>query len=358
MKTTDINCPAQVTRNGRVIDELDPGVEARYRLNDLFSRAWLGYAVSALAKHKVFDSIGSTPVSAGEVADKRGLHAATLYRVLRALAANGILDECGTDMFQQTPVSQLLRSDNPYSWRGMALMWNHSLSLHSWEKFSEVLTDGHSGVEHAYGKRLYDCLHDDADLTNAFSDAMTSNSAHPSMAIARAFPFQDHSSVLDLGGGTGLLLASILHEHPSLTGAVLEISDLKNGAENFLAEQGLLDRARVEIGDFIQSVPDGFDVYIVKNSLWNWNDEECLVVMQNVRFALGDCSQKRFIIVEYVIDEQNASWTTAYDLQILNLPGGRARTLKEYSSLLTEAGFELERVTYAQDQQLLIAKPV
>lgn len=154
-----------------------------------------------------------------------------------------------------------------------------------------------------------------------------------------------------------MLLACILHAHPALTGAVLEIEDLKLEGDQHFMREGLADRACMLIGDFLQHVPVEFDIFLVKNSLWNWNDEDCVCIMQNVRTAIGNDRNKRFLIIEYVINEANSSWATAYDLQILNLPGGRARTLPEYKDLLSNAGFDLEDTINVEDQQLLIARP-
>lgn len=343
---------------GRVADPNDPVIEARYKLNDLFTRAWMSYAVSALSSHKVFDLIEDEPVSAEYIADKTHLHAGTLYRALRALAANEILQQDDHGNFYATPVSTLLRSDHPYSWSGMAMMWNHPVSLRSWEKFGEVLTDGRSGIEHAFGKKLYEYFHDKPELTQAFADAMTSNSAHPAISIAQAFPFEKYSSVLDLGGGNGLLLAAVLKQHENLTGAVFEIDDLVVPARQYLAESGLADRAKVICGNFLTSIPPGFDVYMVKNSLWNWPDDDCLAVLKNVRQAMKGNNAARFIIIEYIISPETAPRTTAYDLQILNLPGGRARTQIEYQTLLNSAGLELQEIIRAQDQQLLVAASI
>lgn len=350
---------------GRILDERDETISMRYKLNDIFCTAWLSHAISAIVKHNIPDILPdkltnqsqAQPLSISEIAQKSGLNAQALYRALRALAANGIFIEEPIGYFVHNEASLLLRDDHSFSWRGMALMWNHPSCLKAWGECAESLKDGRSGIEHAFGKPLYEHLHDYPEATKAFADAMISNSAHAAQAIAQAFPFDHYKSIVDLGGGVGTLLATILARWPNLSGVLLEIADLKVAAEDYLHQCGLCQRAKFQVGNFLEHIPTGNDLYLIKNSLWNWNDDHCLAIIKNVRKAIGSAMEQRFIIVEYIIDAENAAWTTLYDLQILNMPGGRARTLLEYKELLNQAEFSVESIAYAEDQTLLIAKP-
>lgn len=339
---------------GRIQDEN----AARYKLNDIFCAAWLSHTLTALIDNGVFDEIENEPLRVEEIATKAGLHAPSLYRALRGAAANGILTEVETGLFEHNEASRLLRSDHPHSWKGMAKMWNHPSCLSAWGRLGRVLKDGRSGIEHAFGKTLYEHLAEVEGGTEAFSDAMISNSTHTSIAIAKAFPFQKYQTVLDLGGGIGTLLAAILEEHKHLDGINFEIPELQLAAEEYLGQRNLRGRIKTVVGNFLQDIPAGVDLYMVKNSLWNWDDENCKAIMNNVREAIGTKHDSRFLIIEYIIDEQNAQWATLYDLQILNMPGGRARTVEEYTELLARSGFVIESVEFVQDQTLLLAKPI
>ncbi|HEY6199520.1 MAG TPA: methyltransferase [Candidatus Binatia bacterium] len=343
---------------GRIFTASEPEVGARYKLNDIFCQAWLSHAITAVVLHGIPEIVGKKAISADEIARAKNLEAGTVYRVMRALAANGIFIEAEGRVFQHSEVSRLLRRDHPNSWAGMAKMWNHPSCLQSWMHYPECLTDGRSGVEHAFGKTLYEHLGEDSAATQAFSDAMISNSQHVSKAIAREFPFEKYKTVIDLGGGVGTLLIAILAAHPYLRGAIYEIADLRDAANEYVHRAGFSDRAEIVVGSFIESVPEEYDLYLVKNSLWNWDDDNCSAILRNVRTAIASNTYGRFVIVEYVIADENASWTTLYDLQILNLPGGRARTINEYSDLLHDAGFEIELIQHVEDQTLVVAKPI
>lgn len=342
---------------GRIVTN-DESVLARYKLNDIFCGLWLSHTVAALAWHKVPESIGADALSVDEIADKCGLHAPSLLRALSAAAANGIFAEVRPGFFANNPVSHLLRADNPYSWSGMARMWTHPSAVQAWQHFPDVLVDGRSGIEHAFGKTLYEHLAEVPGATMAFSDAMVSNSAHVSQSIAREFAFEKYERVMDLGGGVGTLLCTILQAHQHLSGAIFEIAELVEPATAALRQAGLASRAAVTAGNFVESIPPDFDLYLIKNSLWNWDDDNSAAIIQNVRTAIGSNRKAGFVIIEYIIDDENAPWTRLYDLQILNLPGGRARTVGEYTKLLANQGFAVERIQYVEDQTLLIAKPM
>ncbi len=335
----------------------DPFVAARYKLNDIYCSAWLSHAITALARHKVFDRLpDSGAVSVDVIAAQSTLHSPTLYRVMRALAANGIFVQVDERGFAHNEVSLLLKSTHPNSWRGMSLMWNHPSCLQAWNSFFKCLLDGESGMKHAFGKTLYEHMHDHPEMTAAFSNAMISNSVHAAKSIAKEFSFEKFNSVVDLGGGVGTLLVEILNHHPHLHGCLFECEDLREAATANIEASRLGERCDVVCGDFLKSVPSGVDLYLIKNSMWNWSDEDSLRIMQNVRRAIGE-RDSTFVIIEYIINEETAPWTTLYDLQILNMPGGRARTLEEYDSLLRAANFEVTSTISVEDQTLVISQP-
>ncbi len=103
---------------------------------------------------------------------------------------------------------------------------------------------------------------------------------------------------MDLGGGIGTLLCTVLDAHPHLRAIIYEIDELQQPAREYIESRGLSARASVEVGNFLESVPSGADLFMVKNSLWNWSDEQCSKIMQNVRAAAGDSEANFLIIVE------------------------------------------------------------
>jgi SAM-dependent methyltransferase len=338
---------------GRLLDS-DPEVAARYRLNDIYCGLWLALAVTGAAATGLADHVDEDGTDATEIAARAGLDEGATYRLLRALAAHGVFAERAPRRFAHTPVSRLLRRDHPASWSGMARMWGHPAALRAWESLPGVLADGRSGMVHAHGAPLYAYLRDHPDALAAFTAAMVSNTAMASEAIARAFDFRPYRTVADLGGGTGGLLVALLGAHPHLKGMLVELPELTEPARAHLAGAGLAARVEVVAGDFMREVPPGADLYVIKNSLWNWDAEAAHAALTAVERALGP--EGRLLLIEYPIEPANARWTTLYDLQQMMLPGGHNRTLPEYREALARAGLAVESVSYAQDQTLVLAR--
>lgn len=350
------NCTSMRIERGRVLEN-DPVVSSRYKLNDIYCNAWVSHAISALCEFKVPDQIDDHPKSAGEIAALCGLHAGTLYRCLRAAASNGVFVEDGNGNFSHNETSRLLRSDHPYSWSGMARMWGHPSAQSAWMHLRYVLKDGRSGMQHSFGKTLYEYLAEYSSATEAFSDAMISNSAHVSHSIAKDFPFKNFKRVMDLGGGAGTLLIAILQHNAHLSGVIFDLPSLESAAIKNIASNQLGRRCSFKAGSFLQEIPADADLFMIKNSLWNWNDQDCVQILKNVRKAIGENPDGRFLLIEYIINSDNKTWSSAYDLQILNLPGGRARTVSEYEMLLKQASLKIENSATIEDQNLLLIQP-
>lgn len=160
------------TDKGRILNIKDQTTAARYKFNDIFCTAWLSHVISALAKLGVPDVIRDEPTSCEEGASRLGLHAPSLYRALRAASANEIFVEHLDQKFSHNEASVMMKSDHPFSWKGMALMWNHPSCLKGWSHFADCLKDGRSGIQHAFGKTLYQHLEELNGGTLAFSEAM------------------------------------------------------------------------------------------------------------------------------------------------------------------------------------------
>ena len=134
--------------------------------------------------------------------------------------------------------------------------------------------------------------------------------------------------------------------------------ELESLAKDSIRTADLASRCQFIAGNFLSEVPSGADLYLIKNSLWNWSDDHCIEILRNIRRAIGTTYGARFLLIEYVINSRNKKWTTAYDLQILNMPGGRARTEAEYKMLLLQAGLAVTETDIIEDQTLMLSAPV
>jgi len=253
------------------------------------------YAVAAL---DVAGALSAGAKTLEELAQAVGAHAPSLYRVLRVLAASQVFREDEDHRFMNTALSELLRSDVPGSLRDLALLFGDETSWRSWEGILHALRRGETPFEHIYGETFFNYLQHHADTAAMFDRAMASASSTTNAAVAQAYDFSGFASVLDVAGGTGSALCSILAATPQLRGIVFDLPHVAQRAREFIAAQGLTQRCEFSAGSFFDAVPRGADAYFMKHVLHDWGDAECAAILSNCRKAMA--RDARLLICERI----------------------------------------------------------
>src|SRR5262249_57407075 len=177
-------------------------------------------------------------------------------------------------------------------------------------------------------------------------------------AVLEAFDFSPYRTVVDVGGGHGGFLASILEANPGARGVVFDAPHVVTGARDQLAARGLAGRCEAVGADFFESVPAGGDLYVMKWIIHDWDDRRALVILRNCRRAIGN-SGARLLLVEFVLSEDGEPFGPFPDLNMMVMVGGKERTEGEFRSLLAEAGFALTGARATRSQvSLLQPQPV
>jgi hypothetical protein len=177
-----------------------------------------------------------------------------------------------------------------------------------------------------------------------FGESMTSISGTENPAIASAYPFSRIGTLVDIGGGHGSLLATILRANPKLHGVLFDQASVIARAQqdHHVTAAGISERCTLKSGNFFEEVPAGGDAYIMKYILHDWNDEQCVNILRNCRAAMNE--KGRVLVVDNVIPPGNdPSWGKLLDIQMLII-GGRERTKKEFAAMFAEAGLKMTRV--------------
>jgi trans-aconitate methyltransferase len=158
-------------------------------------------------------------------------------------------------------------------------------------------------------------------------------------AVAEAYDFSGITSVVDVGGGRGALLAAVLERHPHLTGTVF---DLPQAVATQAPTAALESRWSAVSGSFFDEVPEA-DAYLVKAILHDWPDDRCVEILRSC--ARGLRPGGAVLVVEMVLGRPGYEVLAAFsDLNMLVMPGGRERTEQEYAALFAAAGLTLTRV--------------
>ncbi|HEX5703775.1 MAG TPA: methyltransferase [Pyrinomonadaceae bacterium] len=308
----------------------------------LISGFWVSRCLYVAAKLGIPDVLKDGPKSAGELAAATGAHAPSLFRVLRALAAVDVLTQTG-DRFGNTPLSETLRSDVAGSLRAFAMTELGEEHYPAWGELMHSVRTGEIAFDKAFGEPVWEFFAKHEENAKIFNDAMSGMTAQAEQALHAAYSFAGINTLLDVGGGHGGLITSILKRNPNMRGILFDSPQVVAGANAKIADSGAADRCEVVGGDFFQAVPQGADAIIMKWIIHDWNDEQSIAIMKNCHRALPE--NGKLILVDAVVppgDEMH--FAKFIDLNMLVMTGGRERTEEEFRQLYEAAGFRLTRI--------------
>jgi O-methyltransferase domain/Dimerisation domain len=330
------------TMNDRSSHDRPPDAAAVAALWQLIMGFRATQLVHVAAKLGLADHL-KTPQTAHQLAQLVGADADALHRILRALASLGIFTEGPDGAFALTPLAQLLRSDAPGSLRATAEIYGEDWLWRAYGSLSHSARTGRPAFAEVHGQRLYEYLRDHPVAAAQFHAAMSEFSAQDAAAVLAAYDFANIGTVVDVGGGQGTLVAALLQAHPGLSGVVFDLGPAVEEARGHLAAAGLAGRATAVAGDFFAEVPRDGDLYLLKNVLHNWDDDAVVRILRTCRRAMSD--RARLMAIERVIPAGNApSEAKLFDINMLVVVGGRARSEAEYRRLFAAARLSLTRV--------------
>ena len=315
----------------------------------LLNGVYVAGAVSCLAQLGIPDLIEAAPRSAEELANQIGAHPQALYRLMRATASVGVLSEGPDGKFSQTPMSKVLRKDATPSLRALAIMGGRDWHGRGWSHLDYCVRTGKQALDQIYGENVFEFLKQRPAEAQIFNDAMTDLSMIDGPAVAEAYNFQGIRSIVDIAGGHGLLLATILQKNPHLQGTLYEVPHVLEGAANGPLKP-LMERCALASGDMFTSVPAGADAYLMKHIIHDWPDHKCIEILKACRKGVN--SGGKLLVVDSVIQPGNDFSPGKFlDLQMLIFPGGCERTEKQFRDLFAAAGWRLNRIvqTVASD---------
>jgi hypothetical protein len=317
-------------------------VEDTFR-NHLLSMT-LGVAQTQLlrvaAELGIADLVKDGPRSIEALATETGTEVSVLARVLRGLAGIGVLAETGPQLFAGTPLATLLQANHPNSLRDyakfMGSVWLHQ----TWPHLPESVRTGGSAFEALFGQPVFEYMQGHPSEAAEFNAAMSAITRQESVVLQAVFDFSTTQHLVDVGGGLGLLLATLLRAYPSLHGTLLELPRMAEGARAVLEPEVAEGRCQIVAGDFLASVPAGGDVYILKRVLMDHDDAQARTLLRNIREAMH--SNGRVLIAEPDLASQ---YGTSFDMLLLVVSGtsSRIRTEAEMRELFTSAGLTLTR---------------
>jgi O-methyltransferase domain len=317
----------------------------------------ISMAISVVAKLRIADLLADGPKSLADLATRTKTHAPSLYRVLRTLASVGVFDEQVNGRFALTPMGEYLRTGVKGSLRGLADFFGSDWSWRAWGHMLEAVQTGRTAFDSVFGEPAFDYLGKHPDESAVFNEGMTGFSSSIAPAVAEAYNFAAFKTVVDVGGGHGVLLNTIVEAYPGVNGIVFDSPHVVIGAEDAIRKAGLTGRCRAIGGDFFQGVPAGGDAYLMKHVIHDWSDDRATTILRNCRKGVNPGG--KLLLVEMVIAPGNAAdLGKVADLEMLVIASGKERTELEYRQLLAGAGWRLTRVLPTESPtQIVEAEP-
>jgi hypothetical protein len=310
------------------------------RLRGLIDGFWAVPVIGAAAQLEIPERLAGNPKDVQALAKETGAHAPSLHRLLRALETLGLCRSVEDGTYALTDTGDLLRADSPESLRGRALHTADMLWKQLGDLYDQVKTGGRTKA-FPTGAEGFEALKNDPARLHKFQTNMAEGSLRAVQAAMRVYDFSPFAKVLDVGGGYGGVLAQLLRAYSHQRGAVCDLVYLERGALAYLSSAGVGERSSFVQGDFFASVPDGYDLYLMKFILHDWDDGHALRILRNVRAAAGNHS--RLVVIEQIVPESLTTSVSDQDViradLVMMSVGGKERTAAEYRALFADSGW-------------------
>ncbi len=304
----------------------------------------LHQALYVAARLGAADSLGETWRSAAELARELKVNEDALYRILRLLASQGIFEENGVHCFRNNHVSGFLRTGVPGSLRSLFIFWGSDFHYPSFGHIMHTVQTGESSRTFLSGTDGFEHLRRDPEQARIFDDAMTTMTTLVAPAIASAYDFGSWGTLMDVGGGNGILLSHILRAHPGLHGVLADQEPvLERTRDRGYLGANFETRTTMQPCNFFQHIPSGCRAYLMKSVIHDWDDAQARIILANCRKAIP--ADGVLLLVECELLDQNVPSNGKFiDIVMLILTGGRERSTDEYRELLASTGFRLNRI--------------
>jgi len=314
------------------------------QLLEMVNASWMTQAIRAACLLRIPDRLATGAATAAELASATVCHAPSLQRLLRALATLGLCSEDEQGRYAVTPSGELLCEAHAQSVRAWALLVGGSI----WQRWAELDQSVRTGLSH---RRRHNGDDGFADLANnpaaaaLFNRAMVDLTRSIAGAVAHAIDPAGVQRVVDVGGGSGELLAHVLATHTSPRGVLFDLPQGLEGASAVLERAGVAARCTRVAGSFFDALPEGGDLYLLKSVLHNWDDERCVRILRNCRAAMTPGG--RVCVIERVVSDRigpsaRDRAVARSDLNMLVALSGRERRRSEFRTLFETAGLAIQ----------------
>ncbi|KAJ3690539.1 hypothetical protein LUZ61_019703 [Rhynchospora tenuis] len=274
-----------------------------------------------------------------------------LDRMLRLLASYNVI-KCDVEIddernnvtrrYGPMPVCKwLTKNEDGVSIAALALMTQDKALMESWYYLKDTVLEGGIPFNKAYGMTAFEYNAKDPRVSHLFNEGMKNHSVIFTKKLLELYQgFDDIDTLVDVGGGVGVTLSMITSKYSNIKGINFDLPHV-------IADAPPYPRVKHIDGDMFQSIPSG-DAILMKFIMHDWSDEHCQKILNNCYRALPE--NGKVIMLDFILPETpDATARGAFDsdlIMLVNNPGGKERTEKEFRSLVESAGFSGFKATY------------
>lgn len=294
------------------------------------------WCVHVAATLRIADHVGAGNAEIDQLAAASGADRDSLYRVLRHLVSKGVFEEPAPGRFALNDVARGLIEGR----LGLDLDGIGGRMAHAWGTLLSAVCTGRPAYHEAFGRSFWEDLDAHPEVAASF-DALMGPAGHgvpdPNVLVDPA-DWESVKTVVDVGGGTGALLAEVLRSRPGVRGTLVDLPRTVARAAEVFQAAGVADRVTTVGQSFFDPLPSGADLYLLKNVLNDWPDREATAILK--RCAEAAMPSGRVVTFTNTGPGQDAS----PELLMMVLVGGRDRTLDEFRGMAREVGLEVRSV--------------
>ena len=275
--------------------------------------------------------------------DMAGLAAAAgcdrdaLHAVLDHLVAKGVFRQPAPGRFACNHAAEQLADPA----RFLDLEGIGGRMAHTWGTMLDYVRTGQPAYQKVFGRPFWEDLAAHPKIAADF-DALMGPAGHgtPDFDIELAGGWDAIRAVVDVGGGTGAMLASLLRRHPHVQGILVDFPGTIARASELLTSAGVADRVTLQGQSFFDPLPAGADLYLLKSVLNDWPDQETVAILANCATAAQATGNKATgtIAVLGGVAADDAPRSLGIDMLVA---GGKINTISQFTELARQAGLNV-----------------
>lgn len=298
-------------------------------------------SLSTLAELGVADLLKEVPLDIATIANACNADKTILLNMFKIVELFGFFSINPNDVIENNTGSDLLTSDHPQSMRHFCMLFGEEY-YRGYEGLRHTCQTGQSGFKNVYNQTLYQYLDNTPDRASVYDLAMRDFSRPVGTLLARTFPevFNQAKSVIDIGGGSGVISTELVKQYQHLTACIFDREDVcQRSAKSIPAE--LKTRIQTYSGDFFKHIPEGYDIYLLKNVLHNWNEPSCGEILNNIAQSLEN---GRLLIIEPLVEREESSPRLLFNAlfqSVICEDGTYQRSLSSLETLFSQSGLKM-----------------